>query len=759
MPGQIAVKDYFNFTGGLNTEGGFLNTPENSFKEGYNVIPQVNGSIRRRPALTVENGGTYTTTAYTNYTELNSVAQTTWKWTAVNGDGDVEFAVMQQGYILYIYNITAGTTISANYIGFIDMSLWRCDYNQDFMDYIPIQCTSLFGQLLVTSQAIDPIIIKYNEDTVDFTTSRITIKIRDFQGVYQDPDPTLEKTPAEWEALGLAGAAYYNLYNQGWDATKISAYQTANSQKLPANTKQWIFGKDASDNFSAASLNKQDFGSSPAPKGRYVIEAFNQQRAVSGVVTNSSNNISNWQDKRIFTGAAVGASDYDVYDNFIPYRPRACTYFAGRAWYAGLPSGTKNGYVYFSQVTNDPSKLGLCYQQNDPTAEVISDLVDSDGGYLVIADVGEIVAMRAGGSCVIVFGSNGIWTITGGQSGFTAASYVVNKVSNVGVLSSQSIVEVEDIFMYWASTGVYALQVDNTGSGKSENMSDNQIKTYYSAIPLACRRDAVGAYNKIDRRVEWVHSTTSSTVLKDKSLLFDLRLKCWFPYDFATQSNGYGTNPDIFGLFAPSDMTVDSDWLVYAGPDQVLTGASGLDEVAAPAALTVGNTIPIKYVLGVRTGSEVITYKLAFGDMSGTLFLDFGNDDPGAWFSTGYALAPTGPSRQKTANYCTFFMEKTETALDGNGDPDFPSGAYIRTKWDFTDNDYSNKWSAQYQIYRQPRPYMLEPSTTQDDGHPVVIYKHKIRGRGRALQYRIDAESGKDMRILGWSTNMLGNQV
>jgi len=40
-----SVKDSFTFVGGLSTEGGYFITPENSWKEGVNVVPNTDGTL------------------------------------------------------------------------------------------------------------------------------------------------------------------------------------------------------------------------------------------------------------------------------------------------------------------------------------------------------------------------------------------------------------------------------------------------------------------------------------------------------------------------------------------------------------------------------------------------------------------------------------------------------------------------------------------------------------------------------------------
>lgn len=49
-----SVKGSFTFVGGLNTEGGYFITPENSWKDGVNVYPNVDGVLQRRNGIDYE---------------------------------------------------------------------------------------------------------------------------------------------------------------------------------------------------------------------------------------------------------------------------------------------------------------------------------------------------------------------------------------------------------------------------------------------------------------------------------------------------------------------------------------------------------------------------------------------------------------------------------------------------------------------------------------------------------------------------------
>ena len=54
MAAQGDITDNFTFVGGLNTEGGYFVIPENSWKEGVNVVPSTDGSVVRRNGIDYE---------------------------------------------------------------------------------------------------------------------------------------------------------------------------------------------------------------------------------------------------------------------------------------------------------------------------------------------------------------------------------------------------------------------------------------------------------------------------------------------------------------------------------------------------------------------------------------------------------------------------------------------------------------------------------------------------------------------------------
>ena len=730
MAAQGVVKDSFTFVGGLNTEGGFFITPENSWKEGVNVIPSTDGSVVRRNGIDYEE-------LYALYdSSITASEKALWAfgtgvWSTVGGVGNKDFFVVQTGPTLHFYEASSGSISSTKKDFTIDLSSYTASGNTETAGTAVASYASTYGKLIVTTQDTDPIIVEYNATTDAITVSEITVSTRDFDGFESPYAVDVEKTQSEWGSFYTK--ALYNLYNQGWTDSQINTYKAANSDKLPANSKRWTDGKDGSDNFDAALLNKQDFGSSPAPKGRFILNAFYQDR--SSIITSTA------------------------------YRPKICSFFAGRVWYAGVKSSRELGTIYYSQVLTETGKAGNCYQVNDPTSEVFSDLLDNDGGTIQIPEAGEITALTPLGKGIVVIATNGAWIVSGtGTSGFTAADYTVERITNVGCTAAKSIVQVEDSILYWSNNGIYTLSPDQAGGFIAQNASDKNIKTFYQEIPTINKLYAEASYNATNKIVYWLYSNAETTTTeegrynKDTVLALDLRLGAWYWFSF---DNTLGVIP-VSVEVTKETSTTEIDYEIIAGTDQVLQSTN---EVIATLPVINGTFQQFKFlVLHPVTSND---YSITFADLlnsrdSSTKFADwYTYDDAGveqdAYVLTGYNAGNNGPARVKTGQYLTVFMKRTETEFDDDAIPLNQSSCLMQTRWDFTDSAYAGKWQDPVQIYRQPRPFLANAGDPFDDGYPLVISRSKLRGRGKAVQFKFASEEGKDMQIVGWSGTFVGN--
>ena len=730
-----SVQGSFTFVGGLNTEGGYFITPENSWKDGVNVYPNVDGVLQRRNGIDYESLYQLYPSSITA-DQKNLWAFTVGNWSTVGGNGNLNFFVVQTGYTLSFYDSLSGSVSSTRKSFTVDLRSYKATGTTATDGADVASFASTYGRLIVTTSSTNPILIEYTASTDTITVSTITINIRDFEGFESPLAVDQERTEAQWTALTptFLTQAKYNLFNQGWTDALITTYKTANASKLPANSKNWISGKNTSDDFDAALLNKQDFGTSPAPKGRNILNAFYQDR--SSIITSTA------------------------------FRPKVCAFFAGRAWYAGVGSAKELGTVYFSQVLDVISNVGKCYQQNDPTSEVFSDILDSDGGVIQIPEAGEIIGLQPLGRGITVLASNGVWFVSGIDTAFTASNYSVTRLSNVGCTSAKSIVAVEDSLLYWSNTGIYTIAPGSTAAEfSSQNVSDKNIKTYYQNIPVLNKVYAEGSYNVSNKLVYWLYSsidsgsTSSGRYNKTSILALDVKLGSWYWHDFDTSLGVVPVSLEISKETTLSSSTYD----VLVGVDSVLVSS---DSVVATLSVVNGTVQQFKFLVLHPVTSN--NYSFTFADFENTRttttkFKDWytynnAGVEKSAYFITGYDMAEVGPARVKSAQYITTFMKRTETSFDADTNPINESGCMMQTRWDFTDNSYAGKWQAEVQIYRQLRPYFAEPLTTFDDGYPLVINKNKVRGRGKALQLKFSSETGKDMQMVGWTTTFIGNQ-
>jgi len=514
--------------------------------------------------------------------------------------------------------------------------------------------------------------------------------------------------------------------------------------------------------FQAALMNDFYTGSTPAARGRLIKEAFYLERKALGTFGANFGEIG----KAIFgfftTSSTVHLDDYASFQEVMTYdelkksdvRPETIAFYAGRVWYAGVSDGEYSNNIYFSQVIDDDiSRAGRCYQDADPTAEDVNQLVATDGGMFNIEEVGKIYRIYPVGPSLAVVADNGVWVISGDgeASSFTATSYSIRKVTDQGATSKNSIAFAKDSIFYWSVSGISAITTDQTGLMRATDITSSKIKSLYLNTSRLAKTTAFSIYDEGVNRILWFFRDVEEAQYEDlvgkvynKILYFDMNLAAFGVYDISI-------TPDILPVSA-----INADILSTVSVIDFVT-ANGATVTADGTAVTVSTEIvvpdrsSIKLLTLVREEGE---WFYRFSDFSDFIeFKDWGNNYT-SFLETGFDSLGDVIAEAKRAPVLVTHFLKTETGFDDN--PDVldtdelvyknPSSCLLKYFWDWGTS--GNVTSTQ--AYRLTKNYT--PLANQDSfnyNRDVISTRHRVRGRGTSLGLRIESEEGKDLKLLG----------
>ena len=417
MPQNLTQRVVNTFIKGLVTEAGELTFPPDASVDELNCDLRRDGSRRRRKGIAKE-----TNSVLSTFTVSDAAITTTGTWSNVGGQSGLEFLVFQNGATLYFYN-KAEAPFSANQeahtvnlatyetSGGVGASEAKCTF------------TSLKGSLLVVSPSINPIYIERDNVAETLTVTQIDFRTRDFD--WQGDTSTYftdDSSPSDERK--------YDAQNTGWNTG--NGAPTDLTKRL---THPWYSGKDATGVYDGAEWDKIYTGTTLTGNGHYILDFFNKNRSsvsgVSGLTTE------------------VETSRFSAIANF-----------SGRAFYAGLNSAKNTDIILFSQLITDFNKLGECLQQNDPTSEQISDLLDTDGGTIRIAGAVGIKVLYVIDASLYIFADNGVWRIEGIDGVFSPSAFAVKKVTDVGIVDASSFIVADGSPIWWSRNGIHTLDFD-----------------------------------------------------------------------------------------------------------------------------------------------------------------------------------------------------------------------------------------------------------------------------------------------------------
>lgn len=775
MPQQPIASIQNAFTKGLVTEFTGLNFPENAATDTDNSKYSLIGSVTRREGIDIEvNGESF-------QLDRSSVALHTYKWNNAGGDGVTQLMVTQIGPELYFWDITASTEAQPlshqRLSSVIELNPYRSAGTPFVDNSFECEFISGNGYLFVFHPQCDPIYCTYSAGVV--TASLITVKVRDFTGVPEIGDVNNRPTTLSTEHL-------YNLTNQGWLSGSPWSANSTTSQGVsvgphnftvqagitgvtPGQTVRIIYtgtlppipvpgGFTGNTSMMSGTVTSYsgttmviavsilDIRNAGLVGASWTISPINTGylNTWNSAIGNYPSNADIWwyfkDETDVFnpastignvslaSGRAPGGhyvldafnqqrdlvSGQAITDIITLARPTNGTWFQGRIWYTGInaqqPATGDVGYyswtenIYFSQTVITPDQFGNCYQVNDPTSETLFGILPTDGGVITLQNSGPIYKLFPVQNGLLVFAANGIKFITGSQGiGFQANDYTITDISGIQSISTSSFVNVLGYPYFWNQEGIYTVQPVQGGGLGVTPITVGTIESFYDEIPLSSKKYARGDYHPIDYIIQWIYRDTEADSVDtrynfNKILNYNTYNKAFFPYTIPNSTR------------APTLNSIN----YVAGP--------GGSNVPAPG---------FKYFMSYFT--QVTPY-FSFADEHDTNYVDWAsvfNTNFDSYFVTGYQIRGQA-QKMFFPGYLYMFS---------NSGPDFDTAYKIQSIWDYASSGDTGRWSHERVTEIPPVNYGM------------YYRRHKLRGHGLVMQFKISSVDGKPFDIIGWSSS------
>ena len=586
MARQKSVDTKIQVTRGFVTEFTPVGFPQEAAIDIDNCIIDTDGSVRRRPGVSLEqsfvlnsiNGGVLAKG------DLETQAFSTHLWEFVANSGSLNIIVQQIGTVLQFYAQIGA--VSSQLLG--QVNVLSNAVNPADAPLFDFEMTSGLGALFVVSEHIEPLKITYDGST--FTVEELTIQQRDFDGL--EDSLAIDERP-----VILTRQHYYNLLNQGWTDENLNTFAgLPTSTNICAGTggvglsavTDWpsnsdimtvgiVVNSDGDLEFDASFVRESHLGNTPAPKGHFILNSFFKEYDI------------------VADCAGMGSE-------VTPNRPQAVVFHQGRVFYSSPVVQNRGNGIFYSQNLLSDDSAAKCFQEADPTADEINDLIATDGGFLPIPGVGQIIHMEEYTNGIAVLASNGVWYLTGAGDGegVTATSLRLVKMHSTGVLGAGNVVQAEGSLFYFGVEGIMQISLNELGSPTVTNITQSSIQQFYINISATARKNASAVYIPEQRKIYWAYRDTAADVTQtlqnaNKFLILDLDVKGFYKYTIGEDSDN--NFPEIMGLSLVSPIaagTVSTE--VVSESDLV------------PVTLTDGSTLSQDIE---ANGAQISTMKIA----------------------------------------------------------------------------------------------------------------------------------------------------
>ena len=401
--------------------------------------------------------------------------------------------------------------------------------------------------------------------------------------------------------------------------------------------------------------------------------------------------------------------------------------------------------VLFSQVLKDDGTgFDKCYQEADPTSEEISDVVDTDGGYVKFPTMGRGLAIKTFNRGVLVFGDSSVYgLISPMEQIFTATNYDIVELSRAGLIGSASVVTTSDSVYYWSPLGIFRIGISaETGNTLvAQSVSISTIQEAYNNIPLYSKKNCKGVYDYVNNRIYWYYPTDENNLHKMTGcLVFDLTYKSFMMFKIG---DAVEEMPHIVTAYnTPNAFEIAPTIYVRVNGERVVSNNNPV--LAAEEKSEFKRWTAIKHLIDDGNGS------FSFGDYNSREFKDFDKVIYDSYMVsrpimfTGYSAYGNpinDTSTDKQVPILQTLFKRTEQVKLANGkDYLAASGAQIRVRWGWSLDSRSNRWDMVQNGYRPQKDFLHDE---------YVESRIHVRGRGKAFQVEIRNDDNKDFRLAG----------
>lgn len=767
MPSQVLSSVENNFTKGLVTEFTGLNFPENAATDADNVEFTLVGDVLRREGID------YEANFIASSIDRTGQGVNSYKWNNAGGDGLTQLVVTQVGGFLKFWVSSKATVLSPLSSQILASTVQISTFvaaGTTFDITAECQFSDGNGYLFVYHPSCDPFYVTYVAGTV--TANSITVKIRDFAGIFESTAVNVRPTSDSNEHL-------YNLTNQGWSQGSPWGALSATVNTVALGSE--IFTVPASLSVTLGNL----------------VQLLNDHDAFPGGIFQAAGRV-------VMSGTVTGYTGTSMTINITSINP----VWAGSAYSDWLIVPVSTGYIntWHSAIGNFPSNADVWwYFKNtsgvfDPATTINNQTLNSGNapqgqfilpafsqqrslisGIAGLTDVTTTVRPRTGTwfqGRVWYAGVDAQQPATGDAAFYTWTeniyfSQIVQTVVDFGNCFQQNDPTSEQLFdLLPTDGGVITIQ----GSGsiyKLFPIQNGMLVFAANGIWFITGSQGIGfsANDYTITKISNIQSISSTSFVNVTGLPYFWNEEGIYSVQ-PSQQGGLSVEPVTVGTiltfynsipigskkyvrgdYHPIDYVVQ--WIYKSAPEASVSDRYSFDKILnyntynkAFFPYTIASGTPtvngINYVSspgGSSTPDPVFKYltstltipTVTFSEERDSNYIDwFSFDNIGvnfiSHFVTGYKLHGQGQRRFQIP-YIYVFSRSDE-----------PTSYKIQGLWDYAVSGASGRWSVAQLI------------NNNSPNFGVVFRRHKIRGRGLVLQLKVTSSDGEPFDIMGWST-------